>query len=76
MSKGASFLYKRIASLLSDKTETPYSVTMGLIRCKFNFALLRSSILCVRDSGSSRSRPIMEAPILLQVSEGQIMVVK
>ena len=48
MGKASSSLYKRIASLLSEKTGEAYSTTMAWIRCRLSFALLRSSIMCIR----------------------------
>ena len=54
MGKPARGLYKRLALLLSERTGMTYSKCMGLIRCKLTFALLRSSILCIRGSRSSQ----------------------
>ncbi len=45
--------YKQLALLLSNKLEIPYSITMCTIRSRLNFALLRSSILCIRGTRSS-----------------------
>ena len=59
MSKECTVFYKRLADLLSKKKDEPYSVTMGWLRCRLNFALLRSSILCVRGSRSSKQHPIL-----------------
>ena len=36
---------KRLASLLSDKRNTSYSETMGWLRCRVSFALLRANVL-------------------------------
>ena len=54
----ASVFLKRLASLLADKKDQPYSVTMGWLRCRFGFALLRSSIMCLRGARSRKSQPI------------------
>ena len=39
--------YKRLASLLAAKCEEPYSTTMGWLRCRLSFSLLRASIMCI-----------------------------
>ena len=46
-------VYKRIASLISEKYDRPYSNTIRWIRCRLNFSLLRSTIMCLRGSQSS-----------------------
>ncbi len=46
----ASTTFKRMASLLAAKWDMPYSVVMGWLRCRTSFALLRSSIMCLRGS--------------------------
>ena len=40
--------YKRLASLLADKWEQPYSTTLYWLRCSISFSLLRSAIQCIR----------------------------
>ena len=44
---------------------------MCMIRCRLNFALLRSSILCLRGTRSSMSKPLFDTPIALQHAETQ-----
>ena len=39
---------KRLGSQLADKHHMAYSQAMGWLRCRLSFALLRSSILCLR----------------------------
>lgn len=46
----ATVFLKRLASLLAEKRGLPYSVVVGWLRCRLSFALLRSSILCLRGS--------------------------
>ena len=53
MGREATCFYKRLASLLSSKWEQPYSTTINWIRCCLSFALLRSSIHCIRGAHSS-----------------------
>ena len=69
----ARTFYSRLASMLSKKQGTSYSKTVEWIRCKLSFALLRTSILCIRGSRTS-SKLIHQGPanIQLQISEGRI----
>ena len=46
----ATFFYKNLASLLSNKWDTPYAGGMGLVQCCLSFSLLRSAIRCLRYS--------------------------
>ena len=50
MGKESSVFYKGLADFLSTKRDMPYSRTMGWLRCRLNFALLHSAILCIRGS--------------------------
>ena len=52
MGKQSASLYKRIASLIAEKSGEPYSVVMSFIRCRLSFALLRASVMCLRGSRS------------------------
>ena len=49
----ASSFYRRLASLLSQKWDTPYSTTQCWLRCRLAFSLLRSSIQAIRGARSS-----------------------
>ena len=49
-----------------------YSVVMGWIHCRLSFAILRSAILCIRGSRSSRHHPVHEINIELATSEGRV----
>ena len=49
----ATTMYKRLDSLLSSKWNQPYSTTMGWLRCRLSFALLRSSITAIRGARST-----------------------
>ena len=53
----ATVIYKRLAAMIAEKHEKPYSQTMQWIRCRLNFSLLRSAIMCLRGSRSSRHHP-------------------
>ena len=49
----ATTVYKRMASLIAEKHNHPYNTTLFWLRCKLNFSLLRSAIMCIRGSRSS-----------------------
>ena len=53
MSRAATATYKRLAALVAEKRDKPYSTTMGWIRCRLSFSLLRASIMCFRGARSS-----------------------
>lgn len=53
LAPAASVFYKRLASLLAVKWNHSYSTTMGWLRCRLSFSLLRSSIMCIRGARSS-----------------------
>ena len=57
MSKTATIVYKRLASLHPEKFDKPYSKTIHWLRCRLSFSLLRSSIMCIRGSRSAFHRP-------------------
>ena len=46
MGKEGTTFYKRLVDMLSHKQEKPHYVVMGWLRCRLNFALLWSAILC------------------------------
>ena len=62
LGREAQAAYKHLASLLASKRDQPYSVTMGWLRCSLSFALLCSSILCIRGTRSSTRHPTCELP--------------
>lgn len=68
----ASVVYKRLAAMLAEKWDQPYSSTLAWMRCKLSFALLRSSIQCLRGARSSRGRacrqPILPTDLVLAES--------
>ena len=49
----ATICYKKLASMIATKHDQPYSSTMSWLRCTLPFALLRSSIQCIRGSHSA-----------------------
>ena len=53
LAREATIFYKRLASLLSNKWEDNYSVTLNWLRCCLCFSLLRSAIACIHGARSS-----------------------
>ena len=68
----AATFYKRLADMITRKQQKPYSTVMGWLRCRLSFATLRSAIMCVRGSRSSRHRPIRAPDITLATAEGHV----
>ena len=71
MGTAATVFYQRLASMLSEKRGIQYSKTIGWLRCRMSFALLRCSTMCIRGASSSQHHPATEA-IDLQLAEGQL----
>lgn len=69
----ATVFLRRLAALLAEKKNTTYTLTLGWLRCRLTFALLRSSILCLR---GARAAPVPGRPSLcapdLAVVEGRV----
>ena len=57
MGTTATVVYKRLASLIADKQNKPYSRTVHWLRCRLSFSLLRSAIMCPRGSRSTIHHP-------------------
>ena len=57
MGTTATVVYKRLASLIADKQNKPYSRTVHWLRCRLSFSLLRSAIMCLRGSRSTIHHP-------------------
>ena len=53
----ATVVYKRLASRIAEKHDRAYGKTLHLIRCRLNFSLLRSAIMCLHGSRSATHRP-------------------
>ena len=70
----AGSFYKRLASMLADKWKQPYSTTMGWLRCRLSFSLLRSSIRCLRGARSSAHKfeSHLAAAVDLTVSDSNL----
>ena len=72
MGRAATTFFKRLAAMLSERRDVPYSKMMGWIRCRLSFTLLRASIISVRGARSSASKGALHEPIDLQAAEGQL----
>ena len=71
----ATVMYKRLASPLSEKQGRAYSSTLHWLRCRLNFLLLRSAIMCIQGSRSIFSPESTSSPIEsidLALHEGQV----
>ena len=63
----ATVVFKRISSMIADKTDQPYHSVIRLIRCKLTFSLLHSTIIhASMDLGRLQKASITR--ILLQTS--------
>ena len=56
MGPEAFIFYKRLAALLSNKWDSPYSKTLCWLRCRLSFSLIRSAIQALRGARSSRGQ--------------------
>ena len=73
MGPTASIVYRRLANLISSKHSNPYSRTILFIRCKLSFALLHSSLRCLRGSRSNYTSTVpSDINIDLALSEGKV----
>ncbi len=72
LSKQATNFYKRLASLLAEKWDQPYSTTLHWLRCSLSFSLLRSAIQCIRGARSSRGHAMKMSPVDLVIAEASL----
>jgi len=72
MGKEAATFYRRLADLIAQKRQHPYSRVMGWLRCRLSFASIRSSIMCIRGSRLSLHRPVYMDNITLASQEGHV----
>ena len=69
MGPSATTVYSKLASMLSDEWDQPYSRCMFWLCCWLCFSLLRSAIMCIKDHRSMGHGPI-PSNIDLAYSEG------
>jgi hypothetical protein len=70
MAPQCHLVMKRLAEQLSKRQNIQQSVVSGWLRCRLSFALLRTTLLCVR--ATRRKRCVVENNIELAVNEGRI----
>ena len=73
MAAEATVFYKRLANLIASKQGVQYSTYMGWLRCRKSFALMRSSLLCIRGSRSSMHYAPLSHGLDLVVQEGRVL---
>ena len=62
-----------IQSLIAEKRQLTYQMTMGWMRCHLNFSLLRSAIICLRGAQSNSKYAIRSFDSIdLAVSEANL----
>ena len=50
-----SIFHKHIANMIALKTEERYEKIFSIIRCRLSFLILRSSLMCIRGSRSTKT---------------------
>ena len=68
MSRECHKFYQRLAELLAEKRKISISESSCYVRTKINFSLIRSMILCIRGTRSSKNNvttPLSETDIAL-----------
>ena len=70
MAPQCHLILKRLAEQLSKKQNIQQSVVSGWLRCRLSFALLRTTLLCVR--ATRRKRFVIDNNIELAVSESRM----
>ena len=69
----ATCFYKRLASMLAQKWDQPYSTTLWWLRCCLTFSLIRSDIQCLRGARSSQGHAVFSsASVDLAITESCI----
>ena len=56
MGRESTTFYQRLAAMISQKWDEPYSHTLGWLRCQLGFCLLRACLLCIRGSRGANHR--------------------
>ena len=73
MGREATCFYKRLASMLAQKWDYPYSTTLCWLRCRLTFSLIRSAIQALRGARSTRGQAVHSpAAIDLAITESYI----
>ena len=68
----ATLTLKRIGNLLAEKHDASYGQIMGFLRSRLSFALLRSTLMCLRGTRSAKSKPfnLKTDTLTLAIAEG------
>ena len=76
MGPTARVFYKKLASMIATKHNKAYNKTLNWMKCRLSFSLLRSAMMCLRGSRSSRGRlalpAVGEGDIELALLEGRV----
>ena len=64
-------IHSRLAELLSAKKQESYATTISWVRAKVSFAILRSALLCLRGSRTTRRRNFYVKDRDLEIGMGQ-----
>ena len=73
MSPQCEKIFKKISEKIAEIKELPYSVVCGWMRCRFSFALLRTTLICLRGT-RKRKEKLGKAHIERAVVEAHIRV--
>ena len=69
----ATCFYKRLASMLANKWDQPYSTTLWWLRCRLTLSLIRSAIQALRGARSSQGHAVhTPTSVDLVVTESRI----
>ena len=49
-------IFKKVGEKIAQIKELPYSVVCGWLRCRFSFALLRTTLICLRGTRKKREK--------------------
>lgn len=70
MAPQSHLVVKRIAEKISEKQDLHLSIVSGWLRCRLSFALLRTTLMCLR--GTRRKKQFFDTNIELAVSEARM----
>ena len=70
MAPQCQIVVRKLAERISERQAIQRSVVSGWLRCRLSFALLRTTLLCVR--GTRKSKTNFENNVLLAVSDSKI----
>ena len=70
----ASLIHVSLAEVLSAKKQESYATTISWVRAKVSFAILRSALLCLRESRTPRRRKLDVKDRDLEIEKGQAVL--